>query len=198
MSGFHKSKGIVIELTALLDVIFIMLFWMIVNVQDSGEAVKADAESRIEAAEAQTAKEQQAREELESLVEQKDKEIAEAWAFAESIDSTAAADHQALEGYEQGMLMTLNLKYEDSGELYILNNGSELGRSGIGSQEEIYSGIISSLNAAGLDTEDVVLCAMVYDGSKALYKDVKTVTAAVDDVSGIYKNFYCTYINTAR
>ena len=31
MNRFSKSKGIVIELTALLDVIMIMLFWVMMN-----------------------------------------------------------------------------------------------------------------------------------------------------------------------
>ena len=52
--------------------------------------------------------------------------------------------------------------------------------------------------ASGLDENDVILCAFVYDGSRALYRDVKTITAAADIVGREYNNFYCTYINISR
>ena len=34
MKAMKKNKEIVIELTALLDVIFIMLFWVMINVRE--------------------------------------------------------------------------------------------------------------------------------------------------------------------
>lgn len=195
MSGFHRNKGIVIELTALLDVIFIMLFWVMINVQDKNEQVKEQAESQVAQAQAQ---EQKAKDELKEISEQKDKQIEEAWAYAESLDSAAAKNQQALAEYEDGMLITLDLKYEKTGELYIFDKEGEIGKAGLGTEEEIYNGIVNSLERTGMNTDEVVLCAMVYDGSRALYKDVNLVTDAVDRVNRVYKNFYCTYINTAR
>ena len=46
MNGYRKSKGIVIELTALLDVILIMLFWVMMNVQESQPSAVDQAEKR--------------------------------------------------------------------------------------------------------------------------------------------------------
>jgi len=51
MNRFSKSKGIVIELTALLDVIMIMLFWVMMNVQDSSKSASTAAEKKAAAAE---------------------------------------------------------------------------------------------------------------------------------------------------
>ena len=38
-----KNKGIIIELTALLDVILIMLFWVMLNMDRETEKIKTDA-----------------------------------------------------------------------------------------------------------------------------------------------------------
>ena len=42
-----KGKGIIIELTALLDVILIMLFWVMMNMKDETEAVQNEAEAKV-------------------------------------------------------------------------------------------------------------------------------------------------------
>lgn len=195
----RKSKGIIIELTALLDVIFIMLFWVMINVQESSTRVMEDADSRIAQAEAQVEEiRRETEDQLESMREQTDSEIAAAKEQAENIDKNAAANQQALDNYGDGMMLTLNLKYETGGQLAIFNGDDELGSAALSSEDGIYSSIISALEEAKIGREDVVLCAFVYDGSVALYRDVSSVSGAVERVGRSYENFYCTYINTAR
>lgn len=46
MNGFRKNKGIVLELTSLLDVIMIMLFWVMTDVSASADSQKEDAKLR--------------------------------------------------------------------------------------------------------------------------------------------------------
>lgn len=195
----RKSKGIIIELTALLDVIFIMLFWVMINVQESSTRVMEDADSRIAQAEAQVAEIQQdTQEQLDSMREQVDSEIAAAKEQAENIDKNAAANQQALDNYGDGMMLTLNLKYETRGRLAIFNGDEELGSATTTSGDAMYNAIVSALDKAQIGKDDVVLCAFVYDGSVALYRDVSAVNNAVDKVGKSYDHFYCTYINTAR
>ena len=50
-----KNKGIVIELTALLDVILIMMFWLMMNIQNSNDNIRTDAEQRVSQAEQEVA-----------------------------------------------------------------------------------------------------------------------------------------------
>lgn len=66
MNGYRKSKGIVIELTALLDVILIMLFWVMMNVQEDSESAMADAEKQTAAAQQQL---EDTQNELDRLIE---------------------------------------------------------------------------------------------------------------------------------
>ncbi|MBQ9898678.1 MAG: hypothetical protein IJM44_04385 [Ruminococcus sp.] len=194
-----KSKGIVIELTALLDVILIMLFWVMLNIQDSSEAVKADAESRVAAAEQQLEEQKlESERALEELRQSTAAEIERANTIAANINAQAYANQQALDGFEKGVLVTLNLRYDNAGELYILNNSEQIGVAQITSKQDIADKIVESLRSSGSQNDDVILCAMIFDGNTALYTDVRTVSSAVETVRDTYKNFYCTYINTAR
>lgn len=200
MNGFKKSKGIVIELTALLDVILIMLFWVMMNTQSSGEDIKEQAESRIAAAESKLETARKSWEqEKEQILADASSQIDEAWKKVESIDSQAAENQQALDGYAEGLLVTLNLRYDgNSGTLYISDNGSEQGTIAVTDENTMAEEIISQFENMGLEHGSVVLCAMVYDGDTALYRDVRAVTSAVDIVGETYENFYCTFINTTK
>lgn len=205
-----KNKGIVIELTALLDVILIMLFWIMMNVQDSNENIRAEADSRISDAEKQikeaeesvseaertaenaVAEMERIQTELDSVREETEKEIAEAWKKAASINDNAAANQYALDNYENGRLITINLSHS---KISISDNNNTLGQTSVISDNTIAESLVSSLENLNLGQNDVILCAMVYDGSEALYRDVKAVKNAVDEVKNSYENLYCTYIN---
>ena len=50
--GFRKNKGIIIELTSLLDVILIMLFWLILNMSNTAANAEKKAQEQIDAANA--------------------------------------------------------------------------------------------------------------------------------------------------
>lgn len=191
MSRGNKSKGIVIELTALLDVILIMLFWVMMSVRDGSQA---DAEAARE--EAKTANRLVA--ELNKKLEQKDEEVKELRTFIDNFDADSVELQNALEGYESGMLITLYIKYEDTGRLVIRNSEKTLGETNISSSAELSASMISAFENAGLEQDDVILCTLVYDGNSALYRDVKTVGQAVEGVREAYKSFYCADINMAE
>lgn len=190
-----KSKGIIIELTALLDVILIMLFWVMMNINDSNDQVRADAQAQVQQAQEEAA---QAQDELAKAQAQFDDEIARLEEAAKSPDKAARENQEALEGYSDGLIVTMNLRYDAVGKLFILDQDGELGRTLIGSDEEIADGIIASLEEAGLESDDVILCALVYDGSRALYRDIQAITAAIERVCTTYTRFYCTFINISR
>ncbi len=191
MNGYRKNKGIVIELTALLDVILIMLFWVMMNVRNG------DKEAVEKAAKDAAAAEQQleiVREELDTKTNQ----LERLTSMLENIDKNAADNQQALTDYENGKLITLDICYDSSGKLIVCNSGGKLGETEISSETEICGCITQALENADLEKNDIILCALIYDGSTSLYRDVKAVNAAVDLVREEYMNFYCAYINTAQ
>ena len=49
MSGYRKSKGLALELTSLLDVIMIMLFWVMTNSSASAADAQDKADKKVKA-----------------------------------------------------------------------------------------------------------------------------------------------------
>lgn len=204
------KKGIVIELTALLDVILIMMFWLMMSLQNENDTIRTDYEEQIAQAEQdlntanQNLKDTEKRandaianmqSELQKIREDADKEIVEAWKKAASINDNATANQLALDKYEQGILITINLKYDTDTKLIISDKNNILEQSNI-NVNDISEKLISSFEKSESEQDSVILCAFVYDGSEALYKDVKTVRTAISNVKEIYSDMYCTYINT--
>ena len=191
MNGYRKNKGIVIELTALLDVIMIMLFWIMMSVQDTSKSASDAAEKKALEAE----------QKLNTVQEELDIRSAQLERFQnilQNIDKNAADNQQALLGYESGMLVNLDIRYDENGRLIIYNSNKKLGETDISSETEISACIINSLGKAGLDKNDVILCTLIYNGTSTLYKDFKIVSSAVDSVRSVYTNFYCAHINTSK
>lgn len=190
-----KNKGIVIELTALLDVILIMLFWVMMNVREETATVREEADTKI--AEYQL-KSEEAQEELEEVRIRYEAELAEAKAAAEQKDPAVSAYQSALDKYSDGILITLNLNYDAVGKLFIFDKNGELGRTLIDSEETITDNLLDAIDKTGMDKDEIILCVFTYDGERALYRDIKRVTYAINEVSNTYRHFYCTYINTNR
>ncbi|MDE6679215.1 MAG: hypothetical protein K2K02_09260, partial [Ruminococcus sp.] len=133
--------------------------------------------------------------EIEEIRETTEREIAEAWKKAASINDNATANQYALDKYEQGFLITINLRYNENSGIFISDNTGIL-EEAIITPEDISEKLISAFENSGLSQNDVIMCAMTYDGSEALYRDVRTIRTAVYDIKEIYPNLYCTYINT--
>ena len=191
MNGFRKNKGIVLELTSLLDVIMIMLFWVMTDVSASADSQKEDAKAQVQAVTQQLEEQKQkSADELEKLREDMQKQIDEAYKKAESINSNAAKNQQALDSYTQGMLISLDMRNENgTDKLYISRNDEDIMTV---TPDEDISGRLGAADG------EVMLAAVVYDGDAVLYRNMRIVENAVQAVSDKYENVYFTYINTSK
>jgi len=188
-----KNKGIAIELTALLDVILIMLFWVMLNMEDQTEKAKTDAEEAIAAKQAEfDRRSDELQTELDMVKAQYERFL------DENAEDVAVANQKALDEFAEGRMITLNLSYDAVGKLYILDESGELAHTMLNSEEDIAENIKKVLKDSGLGRDDVILCALVYDGNRALYRDVNLVSSAAQSVGKEYNKFYCTYINISR
>ena len=181
MNGFRKNKGIVLELTSLLDVIMIMLFWVMTDVSASADSQKEDAKAQVQAGTQQLEKQKSA-DELEKLREDMQKQIDEAYKKAESINSNAAKNQQALDGYTQGMLISLDMRNENgTDKLYISRNDEDI--MTVTPDEDISGRLISLFEGLGAADGEVMLAAVVYDGDAVLFRNMRIVETAVQAVS---------------
>ena len=125
------------------------------------------------------------------------KQIDEAYKKAESINSNAAKNQQALDGYTQGMLISLDMRNENgTDKLYISRNDEDI--MTVTPDEDISGRLISLFEGLGAADGEVMLAAVVYDGDSVLYRNMRIVENAVQAVSDKYENVYFTYINTSK
>lgn len=198
MNGYRKSKGLVIELTALLDIIMIMLFWVMTDAASSADNAKEDAKAQVRAAQEQLEQQKkQSAEEIKSIKAEAEKQIEEAYKKAESINSAAAKNQAALDGYANGMLVSLELRNENGEDrLYISRNNADIMNTDLSG--DIEQSLDSLFESLGAEDETVMLAAVVYDGNAVLYRSMNKIESAIDDISDKYENLYFTYINISK
>ncbi|MDE5768939.1 MAG: hypothetical protein K2H82_06095 [Oscillospiraceae bacterium] len=191
-----KQKGIIIELTSLLDVIFIILFWVMMQMQQQQTELKSDTESRLAQADQQV---QDALAQVEEIQSKADQEITEAWKTAEELNQKAFDNQKALDSFSQGNLITIYLDYAPDGIISVSEQREILAEFSLELSETVISErILQALENSRIGENPVILCALVYDGDTALYKDVLKLNAILKQVSDERPDFYCAVMNTAR
>lgn len=125
------------------------------------------------------------------------KQIDESYKKAENINSNAAKNQQALDGFTKGMLISLDMRNENgTDKLYISRNDEDI--MTVTPDEDISGRLISLFEGLGAADGEVMLAAVVYDGDAVLYRNMRIVENAVQAVSDKYENVYFTYINTSK
>ena len=199
MNNFHKNKGIVIELTALLDVIMIMLFWVMMNMSVKTDKANSEAENKVAQAESQVAYEKEkAKEQIDSILDETNRQIEQFREQAENADSKAYENQMALDRYSQGLIMKINIRFEQNGDVVYVSKGDDLISDFTVNDSDVYENIESAFIQSGSEKDEVILCAVIYDGSQVLNRDFNKVSEAVAQLTEFYGNLYCTYINTSR
>lgn len=178
MNSFGKNKGLIIELTSLLDVILIMLFWVMMNFSAKAEQAQENARTEIENANSQ----------LEQIREE-----------AESGEEKLKSYIEAAEGFENGGMLSVYIKSSGaSDELSFVMNGEEFKSAQLNGGSSDIEGIIGSVfEEASQGGKKIVLAALIYDGDTVLYRSVALVRSALESVSEDYENIYLAYINTS-
>ncbi|MDE7122599.1 MAG: hypothetical protein K2O42_10630 [Oscillospiraceae bacterium] len=191
-----KQKGIIIELTSLLDVIFIILFWVMMQMQQQQTALKSDTEARLAQADQQV---QDALTQVEEIRNKADQEIAEAWKTAEELNQKAFDNQKALDAFSQGSFITIYLDYVPEGIIIVSEQRDILAEFSLTLSETVISErILQAIADSEIGENPVILCALVYDGDTALYRDVLKLNAVLKQVSEGRPDFYCAVMNTAR
>ncbi len=191
-----RNRGIVIELTALLDVILIMLFWVMMSMEQNNEKVKTEAAEQVAEYEQ---KYLDAEQELEDTKSEYDLLNTEFDKLLDAIsDSVAVANQKAVDSFADGHTITIKIRYDDSGVLAVYSGSEEISRASLSDQTQVASAITAALDSLGISENDVILCSVIYDGSVIMRQDTNLIRAATEDVKEKYSKFYCNYISTSR
>ena len=198
MSGYRKSKGLALELTSLLDVIMIMLFWVMTNSSASAADAQDKADKKVKAAQTKI---EQSEKKLEDQAKEYDKKIEELKAQAleqqSKINENAAMNQQARNDYKDGLLITLTVKNNDGNAVVTVSQGNDT-LSDYSISNDLYDSLGPALETLGINDGKTALAAVVYDGDTVLYDDITFVRDAVSKISQAHNNVYFTYINTSK
>lgn len=190
-----KLREIILDFTSLLDVIMIILFFFILfstleveNVTQSAEEARISYETQMEMqAEEQAVWRQQAEEEWERILQ---------------IDRNAAKNQQALVAYDQGRMLAFNLQDVESRNVWTLNilcGEEKLGSVTAEDSGELAEKMAELLTKAGLQTEDVIIGTLTYDGNSfGTAGAVPVIEDAIGEMQEMYSNLYFTTINVSR
>lgn len=186
-----KNKGLIIELTSLLDVILIMLFWVMMVSSDKADKAEQQAEQKVQAANAQAqvqvdeAKKDAERYINERLAEQKDN--------MEKLDEYV----KTIEGFENGEMLSISITYVEQNEvLSFTRSGQQISSVTLTGYSNIEHEIRKVLDTLP-NKNGIILAAFIYDGNTALYRDVQNVRAALENLRKDYGGIYFAYINTS-
>ncbi|MBR7008165.1 MAG: hypothetical protein IKH90_05995 [Ruminococcus sp.] len=187
MNGFRKNKGIIIELTSLLDIIMIMLFWVMLNVSNNAQDIEKKAQEKIDEANAKTVQAQQdAQEQIDKIKEEN-----------KATELAAKNMQDALDGFSNGMMVSVEMRYSDGKDvIYVSRNNSE--PAAVEVNDKLNEELSKALDSYGLTKDSIILAAFMYDGDKVLYRDVNKVLDTLGKIKGNYKNIYFTQINTTK
>ncbi len=187
MNGFRKNKGIIIELTSLLDIIMIMLFWVMLNVSNNAQDIEKKAQEKIDEANAKTVQAQQdAQEQIDKIREEN-----------KATELAAKNMQDALDGFSSGMMVSVEMRYSGGKDvIYVSRNNSE--PTAVEVNDKLNEELSKALDSYGLTKDSIILAAFMYDGDKVLYRDVNKVLDTLGKIKGNYKNIYFTQINTTK
>ncbi len=187
MNGFRKNKGIIIELTSLLDIIMIMLFWVMLNVSNNAQDIEKKAQEKIDEANAKTVQAQQdAQEQIDKIKEEN-----------KATELAAKNMQDALDGFSSGMMVSVEMRYSGGKDvIYVSRNNSE--PAAVEVNDKLNEELSKALDSYGLTKDSIILAAFMYDGDKVLYRDVNKVLDTLGKIKGNYKNIYFTQINTTK
>ena len=156
------------------------------------------AQEKVDAANAKVVQAQKdAQDEIERAKQQNQKELDDMNKKNQEIKQAAEDMQQALDGFGNGKMVTLEMKYEDSHDVIYISQGIEEKKT-VSVDEKLKDSLSAALNSYGLDKNSIILTAFVYDGDSVLYRDVEKVQSTLSSIKSNYKNIYYTHINTTK
>ena len=205
----NKYKDVVLDFTSLLDVILIILFFFILYTAFNVEKAELRAdEARSEYEELSAALEdERAQIGQERLrIREEEDELQAEWDRILALDENAGRNQQALIAFNNGAMLSFNLRKEDDSEAWRLSATrkdtptSEEERVGeVLPGEELSASILRIIDAAGFAEDDVLIVTFTYNGNViGTHRLYVEIMKAFQEIQSVRKNVYLNAINTSK
>lgn len=197
-----KSKDAILDLTSLLDIVLIILFFFILYTAFNVEKAELRADEARGEYEQRTA---ELEAERTALGEERS-ELAAEWERLYALDENAVRNQQALIAFNNGAMLSFNLRKEDGSDAWRL--GAVRKKSPGGEEElvgvilpgdDLPASILGILDAAGFAEDDVVIVTFTYNGNViGTHRLYAEIMKAFQEVQAARKNVYLNAINTSK
>lgn len=189
----RKRKSVVVELTSLLDVIFIMLFMVMNRSQTAAEEAENTARQEISAAQSQVEEMQNEVDGYREIISEVEAERANLEAVKHKLNSYEVFDEYAsiVSVYVIDNTYKRTIKVETVSEAVTIDYSWE-------NMDYAEETLKKALNDCISDSENPVFIVFSYNGDKLYRQDYTLVSEVMTEVHGGYENVYIKFDDTSK
>lgn len=189
----RKRKSVVVELTSLLDVIFIMLFMVMNRSQTAAEEAQNTARQEISAAQSQVEEMQTEVDSYREIIDEVEAERANLESVKNKLNSYEIFDEYAsiVSVFVIDNTYKRTIKVESGGEAVTIDYGWD-------NMDYASQALEKALNDCIADSGNPVFIVFSYNGDKLYRQDYTLVSDVMTEVHGGYENVYIKFNDTAK
>lgn len=189
----RKRKSVIVELTSLLDVIFIMLFMVMNQSQTAAEEAQSDAAAEVAAAQVQVEAMEEEVEGYRVIIDEVEADRLNLESIKNKLNS-----YEVFEEY--ATIISISVLDHSYKRTIIVENGGETVNTDFSWDNMDYaeSSLNETLNSCIKDSENPVFIVFSYNGDKIYRQDYNMVSEVMTKVQGGYENVYIKFDDTSN
>lgn len=189
----RKRKSVIVELTSLLDVIFIMLFMVMNQSQTAAEEAQSNAAAEIAAAQVQVEEMQEEIEGYRIIIDETETDRKNLESIKNKLNSYEVFA-------EYASIVSVSVLDNSYKRTIIVENGGETVSIDFDWDNMDYaeSALAETLNNCITDSENPVFIVFSYNGDKIYRQDYNMVSEVMTEVQGDYENVYIKFDDTSK
>lgn len=189
----RKRKSVIVELTSLLDVIFIMLFMVMNQSQTAAEEAQSDAAAEVAAAQVQVEAMEEEVEGYRVIIDEVEADRLNLESIKNKLNS-----YEVFEEY--ATIISVSVLDHSYKRTIIVENGGETVNTDFSWDNMDYaeSSLNETLNSCIKDSENPVFIVFSYNGDNIYRQDYNMVSEVMTEVQGGYENVYIKFDDTSN
>ena len=189
----RKRKSVIVELTSLLDVIFIMLFMVMNQSQTAAEEAQSDAAAEVAAAQVQVEAMEEEVEGYRVIIDEVEADRLNLESIKNKLNS-----YEVFEEY--ATIISVSVLDHSYKRTIIVENGGETVNTDFSWDNMDYaeSSLNETLNSCIKDSENPVFIVFSYNGDNIYRQDYNMVSEVMTKVQGGYENVYIKFDDTSN
>jgi len=188
----RKRKSVIVELTSLLDVIFIMLFMVMNQSQTAAEEAQSNAAAEVAAAQVQVEAMEEEVEGYRVIIDEVEADRLNLESIKNKLNS-----YEVFEEY--ATIISVSVLDHSYKRTIVVENGGEAVTADFSWDNMDYAEntLDEMLNSCIKDSENPVFIVFSYNGDKIYRQDYNMVSEVMTQVQGGYENVYIKFDDTS-